>query len=123
MRVNIDGENLVGVDSVRVESGSWERAVSERSAIGIDGVLSVDLGKRGRKVKHNGVIRAVNQLVLDEIIDSISAFMDGSSHSVSISGGESFDDLRMDSFAVKNKRSSGAGLVCDFEIIYKQLAD
>ncbi|UCE49950.1 MAG: hypothetical protein JSW47_07295 [Phycisphaerales bacterium] len=52
---------------------------------------------------------------------AISAFMDGDMHHLVTSDGTEFENLRMDSFKVDNERISGSGLVCDYEIIYRQL--
>ena len=122
MNFSIDGTELLGLENSAVELGSWERDYKERSVIGLDGLVSIDLGRRGRKIEQSGKIFAISQSVLDERIDAVRGFFDGDSHTVSI-GGENFDNLRLDAFVVSNKRASGVGLVCDFVIKYKQLAD
>ena len=50
MNFSIDGTELLGLENSAVELGSWERDYKERSVIGLDGLVSIDLGRRGRKI-------------------------------------------------------------------------
>jgi hypothetical protein len=58
---------------------------------------------------------------LDERIEAISDYLDSKGYTLVTDDGARFTDVRMDSFKVKNRRAGGAGLCCDYEIIYKQL--
>jgi hypothetical protein len=93
----------------------------ERAVPGLDGVLSIDMGGRGRKIKQAGVLRAQSQLQMTERIGAISAYMDGDTHTLVIRSGEEFDNLRMDLFKVMEERTSGGGVAVDYEIVYTQL--
>jgi len=106
---------------VEIESDSLRRSSKERSIAGLDGVLSIDLGKRGRRIKQKGTLRAGNTGELLERIAAISAFMDGDTHILSISNDRELNDLRMDSFNTTRERTSSSGVTVDYEIIYLQL--
>jgi hypothetical protein len=106
---------------VTIEAESAQRESIERSAAGLDGVVSIDLGGRGRKVRQKGEIRARSKTELNSRVEAISALMDGDTHTLVGSQGETFENLRIDSVSVKNERISGSGIVVDYEIIYTQL--
>jgi hypothetical protein len=93
----------------------------ERAVPGLDGVLSIDMGGRGRKIKQAGVLRAQSQLHMTERIGAISAYMDGDTHTLVIRSGEEFRNLRMDIFETRKARASGGGAAVDYEIVYTQL--
>jgi hypothetical protein len=120
MSVNLDGNRLfdeaamIGVESVRRES-------IERAAAGLDGVVSIDLGERGRKIRQKGELRARSKAEMKEKIEAVSAFIDGDAHILTDSEGRTFEDVRVDSVSVENERVSGSGVVADYEIIYTQL--
>lgn len=121
MSVTLDGQNLFDEQQLGIELGSVSRDSIEKAVAGLDGVLSVDLGKRGRKIKQKGVLRAKSMVQMDEKIGAISAYMDGGTHMLVTSDGESMSNLRMDVFKVAKKRASGTGFCCDYEIVYTQL--
>lgn len=121
MNVSLDGQELFDQQQIEIEFGTLRRDSIERTAAGVDGVLSIDLGQRGRAIKQRGVLRARSRLQMQEKIDAISACMDGKGHKLVTGSGEAFDNLRMDSFEVTKERTSGSGLCCDYEIVYKQL--
>ena len=119
--VNLDGVRLFGEAEEEIEVGSFARECVERAAVGLDGVMSIDLGGRGRKIRQKGEIRARSRAELNGKIEVISSFVDGDAHTLVTSQGETFENLRVDSVSVKNKRVSGSGVVADYEIIYRQL--
>ncbi len=106
--VTLDGENLFGEEKIKIEAASARRDQIERTAPGLDGVLSIDLGGRGRKIKQSGVLRARSRLEMDEKTAAISSYMDGDIHTLA-AGGRVFEAVRMDEFKVTNERASGAG--------------
>lgn len=122
MAVTLDGQNLFDTHQLDIELGSTQRDSIERSVTGLDGVLSIDLGGRGRVIKQKGVLTAKSKTVMDQRINAISAFMDGDTHKLVTNTGDQFDTLRMDAFKISKERAGGAGLVVDYEIIYTQLA-
>jgi hypothetical protein len=119
--VNLDGINLFGEGESQIEVGSFGRESIERSAAGLDGVISIDLGERGRKIWQKGEIRARSKTDMDSRVGVISAFIDGDTHTLVGSQGERFENVRVDSVSVKNERESGSGVVADYEVVYTQL--
>jgi hypothetical protein len=121
MRAALDGENLFDEQELKIELGSVERRQIERTAGGLDGVISIDIGCRGRKIMQTGVLRAESRVRAESLIEAISAYIDGDTHTLVTSSGRQFDNLRMDVFKVSKERPSGSGVCCDYEIVYTQL--
>ena len=122
MSTTLDGQNLFEGQGVKVEPGALERDFIERAIPGLDGMISIDVGSRSRKIKQVGVLQAQSRLQMRERIGAISAYIDGKTHKLVTGGGEEFDTLRVDSFKVNKERASGIGICCDYEIVYTQLA-
>jgi hypothetical protein len=122
MSVTIDGQSLFDEHRLEIEAGSFSRDSIERRMPGLDGVLSVDLGRRGRKIRQTGTLRAKSRTQMGERVNAISAFADGDTHTLVTDSGETLDNLRMDSFTTDKERTDGAGIVVDYEVIYTQLA-
>jgi hypothetical protein len=121
MSATLDGQNLFDEQGLKIERGSVSRDSIERTISGLDGVLSIDLGGRSRRIKQRGVLRAKSRTQMDDRISAISAYIDGDTHTLVISNGEEFDNVRMDAFKVTKEKTSGTGLCCDYEIVYTQL--
>ncbi len=121
MSTALDGQSLFGEQQLEIELGSVSRASIERALPGLDGVLSVDMGGRSRKIKQKGVLRAKSRAQMDERISAISAYMDGTTHTLVTDSGKEFDNLRMDVFKVSKERAGGGGVAVDYEIVYTQL--
>ena len=121
MRVTLDGQNLFDEQQLEIEPGSIHRASIERVVAGLDGVLSIDMGGRDRKIKQTGLLQAKSRTQLNNRITTISAYMDGNTHTLAKSGGEKLNNLRMDFFKVSKERAGGRGIVVDYEIVYTQL--
>ena len=122
MRVTLDEQMLFDEQQLEVEVGSFSRDSIEKTLPGLDGALSIDMGKRSRKIKQTGVLRTKSRAQMNDRINAISAYMDGGTHTLTTCNGEEFDNLRMDSFTVNNERTDGTGMIVDYEIIYTQLA-
>jgi hypothetical protein len=121
MGTGLDGQILFDEQQTEIEPGSFSRASIERTVPGLEGVLSIDLGSRGRKIKQTGVLRANSRAQMNERIGAISVFMDGDIHTLVSSSGQEFGNLRMDSFKISGERVGGNGIAVDYEIIYTQL--
>lgn len=121
MGTTLDGQRLFDEQQLEIEVGSLGRDSVEKTMPGLDGVLSIDMGSRGREIKQSGSLQAGSVVQMNDRISAISAYMDGETHKLITSSGEEFDDLRMDVFRVSKGRPSGAGLCCDYEIVYRQL--
>lgn len=121
MSVTLDGQVLFDEHQLQIELGSISRDSVQRAVPGLDGVLSIDLGKRSRKIEQKGLLRAKSRAQLQGKISAISAYLDGDTHKLVTRNGEEFDNLRMDVFKVSKERTSSAGVVVDYEIVYTQL--
>jgi hypothetical protein len=121
MSVNLDGQALFDQQNLEIQQGSYKRASLEKSMPGLDGVLSIDLGRRSRVITQKGVLQAKSRASLNKRIAEISAFLDGDTHKLVTSSGQQFDNLRMDVFKLRNERTTGIGVAVDYEIIYTQL--
>ena len=121
MSVTLDGEILFDEQQLEIEPDSLSRGSVERAVPGLDGVLSIDLGKRTRKLKQKGVLRATSRSQMNDRIRAVSAYMDGDTHTLVTGSGEQYDNLRMDVFKVSKERTSGGGVAVDYEIVYTQL--
>lgn len=122
MRVTLDGQTLFDEQALELCLNSFSRDSIERAVPGLNGVLSIDLGQRGRKIKQTGTLRAKSRSQLDERIGDISACMDGNTHTLIAADGRQFSNLRLDSFTLGKEHIDGAGISIDYEIIYTQLA-
>jgi hypothetical protein len=121
MSITLDGQVFFDGQQAEIEVGSFSRASIERAVPELEGIVSIDLGGRGRKIKQSGVLRAKSKAAMDSSIGVISACMDGGVHALTVDGGDVFENVRMDSFKVSDERTSGADVVVDYEIIYTQL--
>ena len=121
MRVTLDGQDLFDEQQLDIEAGSISRDSIERSVAGLDGVLSIDMGGRGRKIKQKGLLQAKSRIQMNNRINAISTYMDGNTHTLARSDGDKLDNLRMDSFKVSKERIGGRGIMVDYEIVYTQL--
>ncbi len=121
MSTTIDGQAVFDQQQLVFEAGSFRRDSIEKAVPGLDGVLTIDLGQRGRKVKQTGTLRAKSRVKVDDRISAISNYMDGKTHTLVTEDGREFDHLRMDFFQVTDERLDGAFIVVDYEITYTQL--
>ena len=121
MKVTLDEQMLFDEQTLEITADSFSRDSIERKVPGLNGVLSIDLGLRGRKIRQTGTLRAKSRTQLNERISKISAFMDGDTHTLTTGSNTEFTNLRMDSFKMATKHADGTSIVTDYEIIYTQL--
>lgn len=121
MSTILDGLRLFDENQLQIEAGSFKRDTIERAAPMLDGVLSIDLGRRSRTLKQTGLIRAKSRTELDRKILAISDFMDGNVHTL-VTDGIQYQNLRMDSFRLTSEQADGTGILAGYEITYTQLA-
>ena len=121
MKATLDAQMLFDEQTLDISAGSFSRDSIERTIPGLDGMISIDLGRRGRKIKQTGTLRDKSRARLDERISRIAEFMDGDTHTLTTGSGREFANLRMDSFKTTAENASGTGIVVDYEIIYTQL--
>lgn len=122
MATTLNGQALFDERSVEIEVGSLSRELIDRSVAGLDGVISIDLGLRGRVIRQKGILRARSKAELIDKIGSIRDYMDGYVYTLIANSGERFDDVRIDAFKTTNERPSGTGMAVDYEINYTQLS-
>jgi hypothetical protein len=121
MSTTLDGRRLFDEQQIEIEVGSLEKDSIERKMAGLDGMLSIDMGSRGRTIKQSGSLQAKSLMKMNDRIGAISAYIDGKTHKLVTNNGMEFDNLRVDTFRASRERPSGAGLCCDYEIVYRQL--
>lgn len=121
MSVTLDGQVLFDEQDLEIQPGSFKRASLEKAVPGLDGVLSIDLGRGTRQIKQTGMLQAKSRASLDKRLEAISAFMDGDTHKLITDAGRQLDNLRLDVFKTNNERTTGVGVAVDYEIIYTQL--
>jgi hypothetical protein len=123
MSVTLDGLIAFEEQGLTITVGSPTRAYVERSACGLDGTVSIDLGTRGRRIQQAGMLRAASRAALNARISTIAAFIDGGTHTLVTTDGRVYGNLRMDSFTQTGKHGAGPGIVMEYEIVYTQLGD
>ena len=121
MKAVIDG--LIEIEQVSLEVGSWQRNSIDRSATGLDGVVSVDAGRRGRKLKQSGLVSANNAEAMSEQISLIQGLVDGAEHVLAVEDDGEFGNVRVDSVKAGNRKMSGRGWSSEVEIRYTQLRE
>jgi len=121
MATTLNGQSLFDERTLHIEVGSVSRDSVERSIAGLDGVIGIDLGRRGRVIKQSGSIRASSKAELEDKLGLIRDYMDGYAYTLITNNGERFENVRIDAFKTKNERPGGAGLAVDYEIVYTQL--
>jgi hypothetical protein len=120
MKAVLDGE-IIFDERLELAVDSWQRAVLERMVAGLDGVLSMDLGQRSRRIRQKGLLRAASDAALTEKINRLTGCMDGLSHSLATDGGDELEDLRIDGFTAGPRQASGSSVCCSYELLYSQL--
>ncbi len=121
MSVTLDGQILFDEQNLEIQAGSFSRDYVERAVPGLNGVLSTDMGRRGRKIKQTGTLRAKSRSKINNRIAWISALMDGDSHTLNLGDDRQYNNLRMDSFKINAEHTDATGIIVDYEIIYTQL--
>jgi len=121
VKTTLDGQSLFDEEGLRMEIASPSRASIERAVCGLDGTLSIDLGKRARQIRQTGVLRASTRSALSARTDAIAAFIDGGTHTLRTTDGQQYDNVRTDAFRRISERIDGAGMVIGYEILYTQL--
>jgi hypothetical protein len=122
MRTTLDEQTLFDEQQLKIEVGSFSRDSIEKTVPGLDGTLSIDLGRRNRRIKQTGTLRTKSRAQTNDRINVISAYMNGGTHILKTRDDEEFDNLRIDSFIIRSEQTDGTGIVVDYEIIYTQLA-
>lgn len=121
MSTTLDGQALFDEQDLQIACDSIQRASIERSACGLDGMLSIDLGQRTRKIQQSGMLRAASAAGMNARANAINAFLDGQTHTLATADGREYANLRMDTFKQSEAEVAGFGLAVKYEIVYTQL--
>lgn len=119
MRAKLD--STIEFEQLELQADSFTRDAEQRSACGVDGVLSIDLGMRDRKLVCKGALRAQSKAALKEKTNLIFSLMDGRTHTLMTKDNERFEDLRIDAVKIEKQVHNGASTNCEFEIKFSQL--
>jgi len=119
--VTLDGHTLFDDQGLTIETAGPSRTSLERGAVGLDGTLSIDLGKQVATLRQTGLLRATSRSAMQTRIALIKAFIDGQTHTLVTPDGRVHNHLRMDTFRQLAERVGGPGIVVDYEIVYTQL--
>jgi hypothetical protein len=87
MSATLDGQILFDEQDLKIEQDSISRDSIEKTVPGLDGILSIDMGRRSRKIKQRGVLRARSRSQMDDRIGAILAYIDGDTHTLVIHSG------------------------------------
>jgi hypothetical protein len=123
MHVMLDGQAVFDEQELTITIGNPGRASLERSIAGLDGVLSIDLGARSRRIRQTGVLRAASRAAMNARIDTITSFLDGQTHTLTTADGRAYGNLRVDGFQPLREHTGGPGIVVEYEIAYTQLGE
>ncbi|MCE5340534.1 MAG: hypothetical protein LLF92_05325 [Planctomycetaceae bacterium] len=105
-------------ETFEIEVKTLNRGVVQRSAAGLDGQLTIDMGLRERKLAQTGQLRAKNEAELQRQIDAINELIDGQLHILRSSDGRVFDNLLVETFETESVIKSGAYMSCSYHITY-----
>lgn len=105
---------------LRMQVGTWTRDTLERTAAGLDGIVSIDLGRRHRILLQKGVLRAFSRAALDARLNALRALVDGRTHRLTIADASTFANVRLDGIVCGPCVTGGNGVRCEFEIKYTQ---
>ena len=120
--VTLDGNAVFGNGDHMVTQSSWHRESVQRSFAGLNGVLSIDLGRRERTLEQRGTLSADSIKSLRALRDNIATYVDGQSHDLVDQEGCSYSNVRMDSFALLGRISVANRVSCEYKVIYTQLS-
>jgi hypothetical protein len=121
MGTTLDGEALFDEQDLHITVDSPQRDSIERSVPGLDGTLSIDLGRRCRKLRQRGTLRAASHQHLQIRLLAIESFIDGHTYMLTTPNGEVYDQVRMDALRLLATRPAGPGVMVEYEITYTQL--
>jgi len=120
MKAAIDNNIFFDEDCFELEIESPQRSVIHRSAAGLDGQVSIDLGLRRRKLIQKGELVARNRAELQKKIDDVNEIIDGESHILKNTDGRVFENLLIEEFKTGKLINGGAHTSCQYQITYSQ---
>lgn len=119
MQAVLDGRIVFG--HRKLDEGTVKRASVQSGVNSVDGVVNIDLGKRGRVIKQQGVVHGSCVDAVRDRVYEISALIDGEVHSLKVPGGRVYENLLVRSVTARRPGVSGSIAACRVEIEYEQL--
>lgn len=119
--IMFDSQAIFGAGRHLLQPGSWRRESTDHGFAGLDGMMSVDLGLRERKLKQRGFLSAASIAGLMQLMANISAYIDGQDYTLLDQHGITYANVRMDSFKLLSPIAVGNQSQCEYEITYTQL--
>jgi len=120
--ITFNDKKLFGTGEHKLKPLSWRRESTERGFAGLDGVVSVDLGRRERKLKQQGRLSAVSTAALLKRMEEITNYIDGQAYRLVDQYGTVYEQVRMDGFTILGSITSSNQACCEYEVIYTQLS-
>ena len=120
MGITLNDQRLFGTGRATLTVEPWQHGTQRHAVAGLDGIVNVDLGRRGRVIRQVGTLHADNERVLRERIRRIEALGDGVDCVLRTDDGACYANLSMDRFAVTSAVRHGAQVRCEYEMTYTQ---
>lgn len=121
--ITFNGETFFKGGEHTVRPLSWRREVKEQSFGGLNGAVSLDLGRRKRKLTQRGRLAADSKGALIKRMEEISEYIDGQVYELVDQDGIIFSQVRMDSFTRLSGITVANQAGCEYEIEYTQLSN
>ncbi len=116
----LDGEAIFASGPHTLQIGPWQRKHLRRGFPGLDGELTVDLGRRGRTLTQSGRLQAANLADLQSLVNAIDALDDGQPHTLATAEGRTFSGVLVENFRLTTPLQTGRLAWCDYTIEYRQ---
>ncbi len=120
--IMFDDNHLWGGGTHHILPGAWARQQVEYATAGLDGVVSLDLGRRSRQIRQTGRLTAETLGKLHEMIDTIESYANGQTYELIDQDGRRYRNVRLDMFRQKEPVQRAAFFSCEYEILYTQSA-
>jgi hypothetical protein len=120
--ITFDGAILFDKGEHTVEPLSWRREAVQRGFAGLDGVVSMDLGRRERKLRQRGQLVSASKASLLQLMELVASYIDGQAYDLIDQDGVFYAQVRMDSFTLRGPITAANQARCEYEIIYTQLS-
>ena len=121
-KITFDGKMLFDSGQHTIQTMSWKRESFDYRFGGLDGVFSLDLGRRTRTLKQHGWIAADSAAALNQMIEEITSCIDGEVHDLVDAYGVSYANVRMETFTPRGEIKIANQIRCEYEIQYTQFS-
>lgn len=117
----LDGQELFSSGPGELICESWPRETIRRGFSGLGGEILLDMGRRSRRLKQHGVLRADTQELLQLQICVIEEMNDGLQHMMIDADGIIYQKVILEKFEKLTAVQKANVCSCEYEIIYRQL--